>query len=284
MNESDQQHEWPFRRRIELRQRLWWKESTPGTHGLSECKRRRNHDDPEESWKCCRFWQRKFCNKWNSRQFAIRLGMRVPDLYWAGDDVRSLPLETLPGSYVIRFCSGHSSRQVWAMDGDHELLRDMHFNIESLREDLISAASAYAYRISVMVEERLRRSDGQPGLLNDCGFHAFGDEIAFVAARLGMKQYAYYRPDWRPVPFRVNRMQSPETVQFAKPRHLDEMLVWARRFGNAFGSYVRVDVYDTDKGAVFGELAPAPCGGKCYTLEADKILNDCWERQFPGKI
>lgn len=284
MNPNEQQAERPFLRRMELRNRMWWEEVAPESHSRDECMSRRSHLDSEASWKCCEYWQRKLYSKWNSRQFAIKLGMRVPDLYWAGEDVRALPLEALPESYVIRFCSGHSSRQVWVMDGNCELLRDRQYTTESLRQDLVATASAYPYRVFVMVEERLRRSDDRLGLCDDIKIHTFGDEIPFIITRVGMTRYGYYFPDWRPVPFPVSNKKSREIVEFAKPRYLDEMLVWARRYSNAFGSYVRVDLYDTETGPVFGELATQPCGGKCYTPQAERVLNEHWEKSFPDRI
>lgn len=245
---------------------------------------RRNHFDAEARWKCCPVWQRKLRNKWNSRQFAIRLGLKVPDLYWAGEDVRALPLETLPSEYVIRFCSGHSSHQVWVMDGEWELLRNRLYSSGELRNDLLITASAYPYRPFVMVEEKLRRSDGSPGLLDDYGFHVFGNQVAFIAVRRGIDKFAYYLPEWQPVPFQVYRKWQPGQTEYIRPERLAEMIAWATRYGNAFGSYVRVDLYHTDKGTILSELAPTPCSGRCYTKEADQFLGSLWESHFPDSV
>lgn len=52
-------------------------------HRMSEVLALRHRDDPDEHWHCCENWQRTLGNKWNSREFALRHGCRVPELYYA---------------------------------------------------------------------------------------------------------------------------------------------------------------------------------------------------------
>jgi hypothetical protein len=40
---------------------------------------------------------------------------------------------------------------------------------------------------------------------------------------------------------------------------------------------MRIDMYATDKGAVFGEFTPTPQGGKGYSEWAEKYLGSFWK-------
>ena len=65
------------------------------------------------------------------------------------------------------------------------------------------------------------------------------------------------------------------------PACFDELLHYARRLGKAYGTFVRVDLYASEEGAVFGELAAAPAGGKGLTRYADEYLERLWRAAFP---
>ena len=65
----------PFGRKIQERHRILWNEKHPGIHDANTCRNELlSRDDPLSSWHCCPLWQRKLENKWNAREFAIKLG------------------------------------------------------------------------------------------------------------------------------------------------------------------------------------------------------------------
>ena len=57
----------------------------------------------------------------------------------------------------------------------------------------------------------------------------------------------------------------------------DEMLEDVRNLGRSLGCFMRIDMFATDKGPVFGEFTPTPEGGKGYTEWADKYLATFWK-------
>jgi hypothetical protein len=58
----------------------------------------------------------------------------------------------------------------------------------------------------------------------------------------------------------------------------------ARTLGAAFDAYVRVDLYATSRGCVFGEFSSTPVGGKYYTPFADAYFESLWQRHHPGSV
>ena len=146
-----------YAERLEIRARRWWgsRGSEPWPRGnslvartlrrarqpdpihrLRELFERRHRDDPDERWHCCEHWQRTLGNKWNSREFAVRHGCRVPELYWSGARLSSLPWGTLPPQYAIRpaFAGGRDGTFV-IVDG-LDLLEGVRHTPSSLTREM----------------------------------------------------------------------------------------------------------------------------------------------------
>lgn len=45
----------------------------------------------------------------------------------------------------------------------------------------------------------------------------------------------------------------------------DELISTAKLLGKSVGVFMRIDLYATTRGAVFGEFTPQPNGGKGFT-------------------
>jgi hypothetical protein len=65
------------------------------------------------------------------------------------------------------------------------------------------------------------------------------------------------------------------------PRCLAEMLSCAATLGVAFGTYVRIDFFATDRGAVFNELSSTPFNGLEFTPYCDAFFGALWAEKFP---
>jgi hypothetical protein len=65
------------------------------------------------------------------------------------------------------------------------------------------------------------------------------------------------------------------------PHCSDEMLRFARTLGHAVGSYVRVDMHATSRGAVVGELALTPGGSSEW---ANRRLGALWGDWISDRI
>ena len=55
------------------------------------------------------------------------------------------------------------------------------------------------------------------------------------------------------------------------------MVKKVKMLGKKLGCFMRIDMYATDKGPVFGEFTPAPEGGEGFTEWADRYLATFWE-------
>jgi hypothetical protein len=252
-------------------------------HRAGEMQVLRRRTDPDHVWRFCRYWQRTLLNKFNSREFVQRYGCHVPALYWHGRHVAELPIESLPDCYVIRPVIGSASERVYTVIDGHELMSDTRLAKTELRDRLVAECGEVTTQ-PILVEEFVH-SAGRPGALpREYKFHAFGERIAAIEAqdRAGRKpkMQRQFDADWRPLPQPIHS-RVPFGGVFDPPASLDEMIRCVRRLGVAFGTYVRVDYYDTDRGPVFSEFSSMPGGNEQHTPFGDDYMGRFWSEVYP---
>ena len=138
---------------------------------------------------------------------------------------------------------------------------------------------------------RCRFSDSEPPThpvpCREYKFHVFGSRIAAIEAqeRAGRKPVMQRQFDahWNPVPQPIHTRVA-SGGGFDRPPRLDEMIRCVQRLGVAFGTYVRVDCYATNRGPVFSEFSSTPGAGKQYTSFGDDYLGRFWNEVYPREV
>jgi len=283
-----------FSERLRMRERLWWGKPNKWRnrqsyrhllHRLKENHTLRSKDDPDARWHCCTLWQRTLSNKWNSREFAQKHGCRVPALYWCGRRAGALPIDSLPEHFVIRPIWGDSRRGTYVFAGDQELLRHRVYTkvqlLAQLRRD-----RGWVSRFPIMAEEFVKTEAGVYELPMEFKFHMFGETVGVIDAgcRTGKADVglACYTPSWERFEDQMNTHYGAGEYM-DPPKCFEEMLACARTLGVAYGTYVRVDLYATDKGCVFSEFSTLPAGGRDFTPFAERYLGELWQRIIPDR-
>ena len=283
-----------FSERLQRRNRLWWGKpnkwrNCESYHRLFH-RLRENHtllraDAADQRWHCCELWQRLLSNTWNARAFAQRCGVRVPALYWSGRRPGTLPMETLPDYFVIRPIWGTSTRGTHVFARDRDLLDGTPFTKATLRTHLVRSAGRVV-RFPIMAEEFVKPEVGHYELPTEYKCYMFGAMLAgiHVAKRLSRDEarIAFYTADWKLFDDPMHT-HYPSGARFDPPRCLRELVECARTLGRAYGTFVRVDLYATDKGCVFGEFSSIPADGREFTPFADRYLGEQWARVFPDR-
>jgi hypothetical protein len=283
-----------FSERLERRTRVWWgkprkwrnRESYRRLfHRLQENHSLLSKDDPEARWHCCDLWQRLLSNKWNAREFVQRYGCRVPALYWYGRRPGTLPIDLLPDHFVIRPIWGASTRGTYVFAQDRNLLDQTPLTKASLRDHLVRTAGRVR-RFPIMAEEFVKTESGRYELPTEYKCYMFGDTVGavHVVLRSG-RDKAKIRPytaAWEPFDDPINT-HHPLAPLVDPPRCLDELIACAKRLGTAYGTFVRVDLYASDMGCVFGEFSSTPMEGRCFTPFAEQYFGQLWQRTFPDR-
>jgi hypothetical protein len=276
-----------FSSRIKRRHHEYWRRRWFTLHQNAFCQLGyRTRDDSFEKWHCCPLWQRKLTNKWNSREFALKLGCRVPELFWSGISVDDSPFSQLPVRYVMRGVTGFSGRAVLVLDRGRNLLNGEPYDHARIRDAMRPHVGGYPSR-RLLVEEFLPpEPHAASDLPRDYKVFAFGDRIGAIQIieRRPERFVMGFDESWKPMPALRKKRATPLEVVPPRPDCLDEMLSVVRKIGAAYGSFVRVDMYVAASGAVFGELTGTPSEGNGYSDFADKYFGELWAETCPASI
>lgn len=283
-----------FSERIRTRSRLWWGRPRAGQSLLDDLRRaemlstRIRPADPTCRWRRGEHWQRRLLNKLNARELAVALHCRVPELYWHGRRLTRSALQSLPAAFVLKPAVGRSHIGVYVVAGSRELLTGAPMTRGQLF-DRIAADRGRLSHVPLLAEEFAANEKGEHVLAVDYKLHVFADTIGAIQVihrSPGPDMPAvhrFYTPEWQPFDDPMNTIL-PQGPPSDPPACLPEMLGAARTLARAFETYVRVDLYATRRGCVFGEFSSTPAGGNHFTPYADEYFESLWRRHLPGKI
>ena len=282
-----------FQQRLDRRAERWWghpfrwkswRSYADTSHRISERTTWRSSSDPDERWRCCDVWPRSLINKWNGREYAAKHGCRVPELYWHGRWPWQIPFDRLPPAFVIRPAYGFAKRGIFVVDSGRELLRDEPISPAEIRRRLVRGRAVDQWS-RLMAEEFVTDQRGryQPPVEAKC--FTFGARVAAIqvidraASRARMAPERHYTAEWQPFAQRLDDTRETGPLM-DPPACLDEMVRSASRIGHTLGTFMRIDFFISDKGAVFNEFSSMPY--IVPTPYADAWLGDLWEENFPN--
>lgn len=235
-----------------------------------------------ERWRCCDLWQRCLNHKLNGREFAAAHGLRVPQLYWHGHRLSRLPIHDLPEHVVIKPSWGFGGHGTYLLAGTMDLVSGMTWRRTDLHRMLMRERGPVS-RFPYMAEEMLTTEDGAYAQGVEYNFYMFAGHIGAIMRlqrhRSSVCHYSVYTSDWSPITFPWLSSLEQGPAQPA-PSSLCEMSAAARRLGNAIGTFVRVDLYSTSKGVVFGEFSSTPRSNR-MTPFTDAFLGRIWQEKIP---
>ncbi|MGN7202816.1 ATP-grasp fold amidoligase family protein [Pedobacter sp. SAFR-022] len=270
-----------FPARIRKRHHMFW--SDPEAEFVRNSKM--HEGMPLDAWQNVPNWQRRLSNKYNAREFAKLLGCNVADLYWKGRDLSTLDFNSFPSQYVIRPTIGHGSKGVFIMNDGLNLFDQKRYTTEQICEQLQAELDKHM-ALEFLFEEFVRTESGEYEIPNDFKFLCFNGEVASVAVidRISPKVgYSYfYDEHWNKME-RLHHLY-PGKDEPAKPKCFDQMLEQAKILSKAYGIFVRIDFFASDKGAVFCEFTPTPAMGRGFTKYGKRLLLKYWDRYCPEMI
>ncbi len=292
-------HEMTFSERINKRLHLWWR----NPQYLAEVRPRHlpgllqrldqryiavKSSQSESRWQRGEYWQRRLVHKLNGREFAKKLGCDVPKLYWQRRLITPSAILSLPAEFVIKPTKGSGRKGVYVMSGCREMLSGECFTVGELYARLVARRGRLSSN-TILAEEFIKDEKGRCTLPVEYKVHVFGDTVAAVQVILRSSAsgsgatHRFYSSDWEPFSDQMNTgiYQGP-TIE--PPNCWKQLLSDARKLGNAWGTYVRVDMYASERGPVFGEYSSIPAEGNFFTPFADEYFGSIWARECPTQL
>lgn len=250
-----------FSERIVDRHRRWWREKEPHPH-------------------------KNLAGKLIGPPFVEACGFKTPVIHSVVDTADEIPdFSNLPSSFVIKPSRGWSAKNIYVMvDGINQLDKQAYSreHIVQLMKDKTDVETDK--NLKILIEEYLINWDEDTSIPPyDYKFFVFGNSIAFCHiiernsnSDTSINRHWYVDENFESINMKVITTQKPETEMCDKPDCWDELVNTAIGLGERLGIFMRVDLYATTRGAVFGEFTPQPQGGKGFTPAADRWLGSLW--------
>jgi hypothetical protein len=229
-------------------------------------------------------------DKLEGRRFAEELGLRVPELYIVGSLEECVTEAVRRGSAVIKPLQRHSSQGVVVLTSRDAGLYD------HIRQRMVAPTEIESYvrkcqvghEDVLMAEEVICRSGGSGLLSIEWKMYCFGGVVGLMVQgdresdKRGRRIFQFRLRDFSAVKAPWVRGYQ-RVLTMPDPQFPDELIDLAETYATATGvDFVRVDLYEDDRGPVFGEITPHPSAGYVHVnylgRELDRYLGDTWER------
>ena len=232
-------------------------------------------------------WQKHLSAKLNGRKHVEDLGVKVPDMFWTGESINQIPEDlVIPSRYVIKPERGWSSNNVYCIDHEMDILTHRRISFSEIIRELEENDFIQKEDPSIIIEELLspENKEDNEGLPRDYKFYTFGDKIAMVHVVFRVSEidksqnlHFYFDSDFRPFPEQIMTSRPLNPYDLEKPDCWEEMVEAVKTIGSSVHAFMRIDMYATNRGAVFGEFTPTPHGGNGYSEFADRYLGSYWK-------
>lgn len=225
-------------------------------------------------------------DKLTAYEFADRHGIDHPRVYASYPVIDLVEWDELPSEFVLKARLGANNRAVLALvrqdDGTFwDLLRSRSWTRSEIIERQLELDGRGAASMEIFVEELIRKDDGS--VADDWKFYCFDGRVALAMQR-DLKgsgdhrdwRFRFWDRDWNdlgPIKF-VDRLDPT----LPPPRDPEAMLELAERVSRLIGRpFIRIDLFESDRGPLLGEFTPAPGPPEIFSPEADAILGRHWE-------
>lgn len=232
-------------------------------------------------------------DKYRVKEYAQEKGVKSAEVYYATDKPETIPFDSLPDSFFIKANHGCKwnilckNRELFYYgDGEDFIGRKVTQKYKLTREECIEYCKswlnstyskkewAYQHIVpKIIVEETLENYDGGELVDYRCfTFHGKVKAIYLDSATYSINhQKVFVDANWQPLQFKNTRELSP-VVFPERPSNFQEVVEAAEKLGSEL-DFVRVDLYNTTKGVVVGEMSLYPMAGVSGSPTPDAKFN-----------
>jgi len=225
-----------------------------------------------------------------AKQLAKRHGLSVPAVY-AESSTLSEAIDIAATStgltrFVIKPRRANGGACVRLLhkewDGFTDVLHGTQYDPAALRRELHREMKRRRLQDQWIVEELLLPTDGSLRPVDDFKFYAFFGRIELILHKRNFSQngkrrpqYAWYDGCWNPV--ETGKYQDKLGAAISPPEECGLLIQTARDCSaKLLFPFMRIDLYSTSKGVIFGEFTPQPGTPGDFNSETDKRLAAAW--------
>ena len=222
--------------------------------------------------------------KLRNYRLAASHGVPVPEVYATWPSVADIDLSQLPDSFVLKSDGGAGGHGVIpltrvAEDAFTVVSTDKTLTTEDLKERLRSVKSLSG----PFFAEELLQGAGSDRIPEDVKIFVFYGSVGQILLRRADEHGNLLKTFYKFVDEHGNDLGEAVADHrldptIAAPRQLSTMVEMAKHLSRAVGvPFVRVDLYETDRGVVLGELTRVPGGHPAYSSDHDAFMGKLYE-------
>lgn len=218
--------------------------------------------------------------------FVNKFGVKTPELYFENMRLDDLDFNGISSSFVLKPEQSHSSNGVFlnCITSDSDFYHELIMNKDIKKSEILLLAQEEMLEKKIpnkwMVEELLMPDDGGYYAIDDWKFYTFYGEIGLILQKHkrldGIVQYKLYDKDLNVVN-NTGKYIGKINNDLPVAKHIEEMVDVAKKLSASIPrAYMRVDLFSTTKGVVFGEFTPFPGGFSMFWKTWDQTLGQLW--------
>ena len=235
-------------------------------------------------------------DKVQGRYIAEQLGVPIPRTYAILDNAADIDFNRLPSKYVIKVNHWAACYGVLAIQENYDLVHKKAMTNEEIRayigkfmkKQFTMEKSQSLIRRKILIEEFLYPENSADKLPTDYKCFVFGGKCHYIQVvrnrANGKVVHDFMTPAWKKVrpPMVDDYFQHGKDMPL-RPKCLPDIIKRAELLGADFGEFIRVDIFATTKGAIFGEFTVQPASGDYFSEYGNKQLTRLWDEYYPDK-
>jgi len=227
-------------------------------------------------------------DKFREYEFADRDAIDHPIIYDSYQTIHEVNWEKLPRAFALKSRTGSSNRGVKALSRkapgiDADPLPDRSWTIPQILEHQAKLEENQQASPAMFSEELVWKIGVDGAIADDWKFYCFYGRVGLAMQRDLKKsgdpsdwKFKFWDRDWSdlgPVKFvdRLDQDLPPPVAPEAMVAMAERLSVLIRR------PFVRVDLFESERGPLLGEFTPAPGPPEVFTADVDEMLGRLWE-------
>ena len=218
-----------------------------------------------------------FEDKLYTYSYVKRLGVQTPKVLWVGDVENLPPFEGYPNDIVIKANSMSNTFGVYPLRNGRCVFDGYKYTPQQIKNRIYDVPFVTSNKIPTIIEEFIRSKHDEQ-IPRDYKFYCDRGKIMMVhvacrKTRNGNDDIHHYLDEYfNPLEDKVVERHNFIPIAPAKPSCWDRMVTDVCKISKDLGCFMRIDMYASTRGPVFGELTPTPNGGDGYTTFGDEYL------------
>lgn len=219
--------------------------------------------------------------------FVEKLGVSTPNIFFRKEKLENIKFETLNSSFVLKPEQSHSSIGVSLVFKEknknifgRELLTNSDINAEKILEVSKKVMEEKNIQNSWLVEELILPDDNEIYPIDDWKFYCFYGEVGLILQKRkylnGDVLYKLYDNNYE-IADKTGKYIGKINLDLPIAKYHQEMLQTAKLLSSNIPTpFMRVDLFSSSRGTVFGEFTPFPGGFSMFWNTWDSELGKMW--------